>query len=139
MAEPFGDLILRNEESDWRPGGASSILTNRERRSPLHSVRRRHDAVAIAVLLGGSMRYRRLRAVAPWLSLLVFLLLPIYLISVAFAIRSGLFDLKDRSITDKEIQAIWTLVASGIATGATLVGLLLTRSHNARLLSRGWP
>jgi hypothetical protein len=79
---------------------------------------------------------KKLRAAGPWVGLLLLLLLPIYVISAVFAIRSGLFDLRDRTISDSEIQAVWTLVASGIATAVTLIGLLLTRSHNQRMLER---
>jgi hypothetical protein len=77
-----------------------------------------------------------LKAFAPWLGLVIFLLVPLYLVSASFAIRTGVFDLGDKSISNEEIQAVWTLVASGLATGASIIGLLLSRSHNERMLER---
>jgi hypothetical protein len=86
--------------------------------------------------MGEETVVRKAKATWPWLVLALFLLLPIYAISASLAVRSGLFDLRDRTVSDREIQAIWTLVASGIATAVTLIGLLLTRSHNQRMLER---
>jgi hypothetical protein len=57
-------------------------------------------------------------------------------LSGAVVIRSDLFDLQKGAIGDKEISAIWAFIASGLATGATIVGLLLTRSYNDRALER---
>jgi len=68
------------------------------------------------------------RLAAPWLALVVLLLVPLYAVSTALVIRSGLFDPQDRSISDEEIKALWAFIAAGLATGGTVVGLLLTTS-----------
>jgi hypothetical protein len=77
----------------------------------------------------------RLKNLAPWLVLTVFLVAPLYLISTALAIRSGLLDLSDRTVGADEYKALWGFVASGLATVATTVGLLLTKAHNERTLA----
>jgi|SRR5215211_1137088 len=76
------------------------------------------------------------RLAAPWLALVVLLLVPLYAVSTALVIRSGLFDPQDRSISDEEIKALWAFIAAGLATGGTVVGLLLTRSYNERTLQQ---
>jgi hypothetical protein len=76
--------------------------------------------------------HRWLKATAPWLLLFVMVVLPLYVISVVFALRSGLFHLNDRSISGDEFKALWAFIASGFATAASLVGWLLTRSSNER-------
>jgi hypothetical protein len=48
----------------------------------------------------------RLKNVAPWLVLTVFLVAPLYLISTALAIRSGLLDLSDRTVGADEYKAL---------------------------------
>jgi hypothetical protein len=60
-------------------------------------------------------------------------LLPLYAISAAFAVRSGIFDLSDKNVSAEEYKALWAFLASGFATAITLIGLLLTRSHNERV------
>jgi hypothetical protein len=74
----------------------------------------------------------KLKASMPWLTLFAFLLLPLYAISAAFVIRSGVFNLEDRSISPDEYKALWAFIASGLATAATVVGLLFTRAQNQR-------
>jgi hypothetical protein len=73
-----------------------------------------------------------LRKWFPWFALLVFLLLPLYLVSIAFGIRSGMLDLTKKEISSAEYRAFWAFVASGLATAATLIGLLFTKTHNDR-------
>jgi hypothetical protein len=68
----------------------------------------------------------------PWFGLFLFLLLPLYAVSIAFGIRSGIFDLADKEISGDEFKAFWAFVASGLATAATLIGLLFTKTHNER-------
>jgi hypothetical protein len=68
----------------------------------------------------------------PWFGLFLFLLLPLYAASIAFAIRSGIFNLADKEISGDEFTAFWAFVASGLATTVTLIGLLFTRTHNER-------
>jgi hypothetical protein len=82
------------------------------------------------------MDLRRWKLAAPWLSLIVLLLIPLYAVSAALIIRSGLFNLQDRSISGEEIKALWAFIAAGLATGGTVVGLLLTRSYNDRTLQQ---
>jgi len=67
-----------------------------------------------------------------WLILSLFFLLPLYALPVAFAYRSGVFNLQDKSISSDEFKAIWVFIGSGLATGATIIGLLFARSHNQR-------
>jgi hypothetical protein len=82
------------------------------------------------------MDLRRWKLAAPWLSLIILLLVPLYAVSAALIIRSGLFNLQDRSISEAEIKALWAFIAAGLATGGTVVGLLLTRSYNDRTLQQ---
>jgi predicted membrane-bound mannosyltransferase len=81
------------------------------------------------------MSTEKLRRAAPWIALSVLLLLPLYVLSTAFAIRSGVLDLGKRNITADEYKAMWAFFASGLATAATIIGLLLTKSHNDRTLA----
>ena len=80
---------------------------------------------------------RRLKAVTPWLSVFLFVLLPVYAISAVLIIRSGIFDLNKGAVGDEEFKALWTFIASGLATAATVIGLLFTKSHNDRTLTTG--
>lgn len=82
-------------------------------------------------------RQRRLRlgGFLPWVALTILLVVPLYAVSAAFAIRSGVFDLKDKQISPDEYKALWAFIASGLATTATIVGLLFTRAHNRRALA----
>jgi len=75
-----------------------------------------------------------LRGVAPWAALFLFVLVPLYVVTTFFGIRTGILDLNDRTISNEELKALWTFIASGFATAATIIGLLLTRSHNNRTL-----
>jgi hypothetical protein len=70
--------------------------------------------------------HRWLKATAPWLLLFVIVVLPLYAISIVFALRSDLFNLNDRSISGDEFKALWAFIASGFATAASLVGWLLS-------------
>lgn len=84
---------------------------------------------------GSKVRFS-LKAALPWILLSLLLLVPLYAVSVAFAIRSGVFNLSNTTISAEEYQAFWTFVASGLATGASVVGLLFARSHNQRVSSQ---
>ena len=77
----------------------------------------------------------RLKSLLPWAVFALLLVFPIYAISIAFMIRSGIFDLTDHSISADEYKALWAFIASGLATAATIVGVLLTNSHNRRILA----
>jgi hypothetical protein len=73
-----------------------------------------------------------LKAALPWVLLSVLVLIPLYAISAAVAIRSGLFNLDNKEISGEEYKALWALVGSGLATAATVIGLLITRTNNQR-------
>lgn len=77
------------------------------------------------------MRPKR-TALILWLVFFLLLVLPLYAISVSFAIRSGLFNLRGRSISSDEYKALWAFIAAGLGTSATIVGLIFTRAHNQR-------
>lgn len=63
---------------------------------------------------------------------MTFLVVPLYVVTGIVAVRAGwLRDFSD-PITDDQLGAVLTFVASGLASVVTLVGLLLTRSHNER-------
>jgi hypothetical protein len=79
--------------------------------------------------------FAKLRSAAPWVLVIAFFLLPLYAITAAFTIRSGIFDLRDRTIGPDEYKALWAFIASGLGTAATIIGLLLARSHNLRTLA----
>jgi hypothetical protein len=79
------------------------------------------------------MRLRSMaKASVPWLLFFLFLLVPLYVVSISFAIRSGVLDLHNTTIGADEYKALWAFIASGLATAATVVGLLFARSHNQR-------
>jgi hypothetical protein len=78
------------------------------------------------------VRLSSVKTAVPWICLFLFVLLPLYSISTIFALRTGVFDLQDSTINSDEYKAIWAFIASGFATAVTLIGLLLSRSHNKR-------
>ena len=77
----------------------------------------------------------RIKVAAPWLALTVLLLIPLYVLAISFVIRSGIFDMSDKDISNEEFRALWAFIAAGIGTAATIIGFLLTRSHNERTLA----
>jgi hypothetical protein len=79
------------------------------------------------------VRFHWLKATGPWLLLFLCVLVPLYTISAVFAIRTGVFNLADRTISGDEYKAVWAFIASGFATSVTIVGLLFTRAHNKRV------
>jgi hypothetical protein len=81
------------------------------------------------------MTRSNLKAAAPWLVLLCFLLIPIYGMSVVAVLRSGLFDLSAGHMNDEQFKAVWAFIASGLGTAVTIIGLLFTKSHNERTLA----
>jgi hypothetical protein len=88
----------------------------------------------LMVVQGDGQWWQRLKAIAPGLALLIFLLVPLYAISIAFSIRTGIFNLSDHTIGAEEVKALWAFIASGLATAATIIGLLFRRSHDNRTL-----
>jgi hypothetical protein len=70
-----------------------------------------------------------------WWAVLIFVALPLYAIAAALVIRSQVFALDHTSLSTGNVQALWAFVASCVTASLTLVGLLLTRSHNQRTLA----
>lgn len=67
----------------------------------------------------------------PYLALLVFIVLPLGLIALMLAVRSGLFN--GRGTPNSEsIKVFVAFIGGGLATAATVFGWLLTREHNER-------
>jgi hypothetical protein len=81
------------------------------------------------------MRAFRLAGFMLSLSLVVFVVLPLYAMAITLAIRSSIFDWSDKSISADEYKALWTFLAAGLTATVTAMGLLLTRSHNQRTLA----
>jgi hypothetical protein len=69
-----------------------------------------------------------------WLTFFAIVVLPFLSIAIAICIRSGIFRF-DRPITDDQFKSLWTFMGAGLAAGATLLGALLTMSHNSRTLA----
>jgi len=70
-----------------------------------------------------------------WVTFFAFVVVPLYAAAVALSIRSGLFDLKAPAPTNEQLNTVWAFVASGLATSATLAGLLFTKSHSDRTVA----
>jgi hypothetical protein len=49
-------------------------------------------------------------------------------------VRSKLLDF-DKGLTDEQFKALWTFIGAGLAASATVLGTLLTTSHNKRTLA----
>jgi hypothetical protein len=62
------------------------------------------------------------------------LLCAVLALIVILLIRSGFFKF-GTPITDTQYKALWTFLASALGAAVTLIGLTLTRSHNARTLA----
>jgi hypothetical protein len=63
------------------------------------------------------------------------LVLPLYAIAVVISIRSELFRFKGAPFSNSQLKAAWTFLAAGLAATATVLGALLTKSHNDRTLA----
>jgi hypothetical protein len=61
-----------------------------------------------------------------------FVVLPLYIITIFIAIRSGLFSSSEKSLTGDESKAIWGLIGSAITASATLIALLVASNQNRR-------
>jgi hypothetical protein len=59
---------------------------------------------------------------------------PIYALIVVLLLRSGFFKFS-APINDNQYKVLWTFVATALGTAATVIGLLLTQSHNRRTLA----
>jgi hypothetical protein len=70
-----------------------------------------------------------------WVAYAVLVALPVYAIAVAMCIRSGIFAADPQPLNDEQFKALWTFVAAALATSATILGALLTKSHNDRTLA----
>jgi hypothetical protein len=65
----------------------------------------------------------------------VFLVLPLYALTAVLVIRSDVLSVSSGDLTDEQLKAMWTFIASGLATAATVLGAILTKSHNDRSLA----
>jgi len=70
----------------------------------------------------------------PALAFLVLLVLPLYALTVVVVVRSDILS-SNGSFTDEQFKAMWTFIASGLATCATVLAAILTKSHNDRSLA----
>lgn len=64
-------------------------------------------------------------------AVLVLVVLPLYALALYFLIRSHVFS--GGNITDNQYKAVFTFVGTGLTASVTLVGLVLTWTHNSRL------
>ena len=64
-------------------------------------------------------------------ALLVIVILPMLVLAMLVGWKSGLV-LGDEELTDTQLQVFTTFIGGGLATSATLVGILLTYAHNRR-------
>lgn len=67
-----------------------------------------------------------------WVAFFVLLILPLYAIAVSISIRSGLFRFDGKPLSNDQLKSAWTFLAAGLAASATVLGALLTKSHNDR-------
>jgi hypothetical protein len=67
-------------------------------------------------------RWSWIKAVLPWLLVAILLVIPLYALAAAFAIRTGVFNLEDKTISNEETRALWAFIAAGLGTAVTLVG-----------------
>jgi hypothetical protein len=70
-----------------------------------------------------------------WSAFFLLVLLPLYGIATVVCIRSDLFRLNGASLSNDQFKAIWAFLAAGLATAATVLASILTRSHNIRALA----
>ena len=70
-----------------------------------------------------------------WIAFFVLVVLPIYAIAVMACIRSGLFKFTEATFNNDQLKAVWTFLAAGLTATVTVLGALLTKSHNDRTLA----
>jgi hypothetical protein len=66
-----------------------------------------------------------------WVLFVFLVIIPLYGIAAVVCIRSSLFNF-DQPLTSDQIRAFWTFIGASFAAGATVLGALLTQSHNSR-------
>jgi len=76
-----------------------------------------------------------LKSALPWLVLLVLVIVPVYFAGTIAALKSGLLDFDQKTITNDQYKAVLVFIASGLGAAITATGMLFTRAHNARTLS----
>ncbi len=69
-----------------------------------------------------------------WIAFFLFLILPLYTIAGIVCFRSGLFRFNG-TLSDTQLKSVWTFLGAGLAAAATVLGGLLTKSHNDRTLA----
>jgi hypothetical protein len=70
-----------------------------------------------------------------WVAFFLLVVLPLYAIATAVFIRARLFSFNNEALNNDQLKAVWTFLAAGLAAGATVLGALLTKSHNDRTLA----
>lgn len=66
---------------------------------------------------------------------ILLLVVPLYLLIAMVLIRSDLLSFRDDEFTDEQFKALWTFIGAGVAAIATILGAILTKSHNDRSLA----
>ena len=70
-----------------------------------------------------------------WGAFFLLVLLPLYAIATVVCVRSDLFRFKGPALSSDQFKAVWAFLAAGLATAATVLASILTRSHNIRSLA----
>jgi hypothetical protein len=70
----------------------------------------------------------------PAAAFLLLLVLPLYALTAIVVLRSDILSFNG-SFTEEQFKAMWTFIASGLATCATVLAALLTKSHQDRSLA----
>ncbi|MEU1814953.1 hypothetical protein ABZ543_07125 [Streptomyces roseifaciens] len=105
-----------------RKGQAATFWTKKQ----WHGVARRCRAVRSTT----PPRVNRVGNLACFGVLLLFVIIPLYVLAVIVAWRSGLFDFTAGTLKGADTAPLWTCIGSGIAATAALVGVLVTANSN---------
>jgi len=68
--------------------------------------------------------------------IILFVIIPLYILSLVIAVRSGLFNFSKGYLKAGESNAIWGFIASGITATVAAIGLLVTSNQNRRSENR---
>jgi hypothetical protein len=63
---------------------------------------------------------------------LLLLVVPLYALTAIVVVRSGILKFDKGGFTQEQFKSMWTFIASGLATCATVLAALLAKSHNER-------
>jgi hypothetical protein len=78
---------------------------------------------------------QKLKRSAPWFAVFLFLFLPMYAITAAVVVRSGVFSFNGKALNADQYKTFWAFIGAALGSTATILGLLFTRSHNQRTLA----